>query len=48
MLNIMLLSGSEDLNLKVLYCLYPVTANTHVVSNKQDNILKYSRYKKTV
>jgi len=45
-IKILLLAGSEDLNLKVLYCLFPVFKNIHVVASKADNILKYSRYKK--
>ncbi len=46
-INILLLAGSEDLNLKVLYCLFPAYENVYVVANKADNILKYSRYEKT-
>jgi len=45
-IKILLLAGSEDLNLKVLYCLFPVFAHTYVVASKADNILRYSRYKK--
>lgn len=45
--NILFLSGSPDLNLKVLYCLYPAFDNIHIVANEADSILKYSRYKKT-
>jgi len=45
-IKVLLLAGSEDLNLKVLYCLFPAFKNIHVVANKTGNILKYSRYKK--
>jgi len=44
--NILLLAGSADLNLKVLYCLYPAFKNIHVIANAENSILKYSRYKK--
>jgi len=45
-IKILFLSGNAELNLKVLYCLYPVFNNIHIVANKADSILKYSRYKK--
>ncbi|WP_138380293.1 ATP-grasp domain-containing protein [Luteithermobacter gelatinilyticus] len=43
-MNVLLLAGSEALNLKVLYCLYPVCSQVHVMANARDNLLKYSRH----
>lgn len=43
---ILLLAGSTDLNIKVLYCLYPVFKNIHVVVNHSNSVIKYSRYRK--
>jgi len=43
---ILFLAGSTDLNIKVLYCLYPVFRNIHVVANHNDSVIKYSRYRK--
>jgi biotin carboxylase len=40
------LSSDEIIDIKVLYCLYAVFSNIHIVSNNVNSILKYSRYKK--
>lgn len=45
-INILFLAGSADLNLKVLYCLFPAFKNIHIIANSENSILKYSRYKK--
>lgn len=44
--NLLLLSGSDTLNVKVLYCLYPRFKNIHVVAESADSLVKYTRYKK--
>ncbi len=43
---LLLLSGSDTLNVKVLYCLYPRFKNIHVVAESEDSLVKYTRYKK--
>lgn len=45
-INLLLLAGSDTLNVKVLYCLHPCFKNIHVVADSEDSLVKYTRYKK--
>lgn len=43
---IALLAGDDTIDIKVIYCLFQVFSNIYIISNREESILKYTRYKK--